>query len=306
VVLGYLFTFVGGILVDRYGDVATVTVSLALVLSGLFMTSVSRSYGPLIMFVILTGLGAGFVESTASSLVFKMYSERPWLAMNVLHSFWGIGAAIGPGVAWLVLESFNNWRYAYATSGLTYIPLILYAIFCLRFTKHKMRQSETINGKEPHRMFGVTSKLVLLALSGFFTQAVEVGINVWLPSFLIVVRNLSLRDASLALGIFFASMVIGRIGLAKMPSILRYRRTMILLVTLLSVSLFFAVSTDIGVLSISFWALSGSFLGPLFPTLIAWVNSINPRRSGLSTGIMFTMELQGVSSRRGSLGRSQI
>jgi fucose permease len=290
--IGYLFTFVGGVLADKYGHVATLTASLILVLSGLAMTAISQSYTPLILFLVMTGLGAGFVESTASSIVSKMYSKKPWLAMNLLHSFWGIGAAIGPGIAWLALASFNSWRYAYATSALTYMPLIICTLLCLRHTNHERQLSEPIV-HDPPTIFSANSKIVLLGLSGFFTQAVEVGINVWLPSFLILTRNVSLRDASLALGIFYASMVIGRIGLAKMPSIFHYRRTMIILVILLSVSVFFAVSTDIGFFSIGFWALSGLFLGPLFPTLIAWVNSINPKRSGLSTGIMFTMGLQG-------------
>jgi len=289
--LGYLFTFLGGVVSDRYGDVATITMSFLVVFSGLALASVSKSYGTLVVFIVLTGLGAGFVESTASSLTFRTHSNKPALAMNMVHSFWCMGAAIGPGVAWFVLETFGDWRYAYSTSAFMYLPLIAYSILCLRGVKGR---TEPVSiAKNTPRGRGLTLNLLLVGLAGFFTQAVEVGVNVWLPSFLMTVHHFSLRDASLTLSLFFVFMAVGRIGLSRILNIRDYGRTMTILVILLSVSILLAAATDVEFASAGLWALSGLFLGPLFPTLIARVNSLNPRRPGFSTGALFTMALPG-------------
>ena len=107
------------------------------------------------------------------------------------------------------------------------------------------------------------------------------------------VHHFSLRDASLTLSLFFVFMAVGRIGLSRILNIRDYGRTVTILVILLSVSILLAAATDVEFASAGLWALSGLFLGPLFPTLIARVNSLNPRRPGFSTGALFTMALPG-------------
>ncbi|MCL7383874.1 MAG: hypothetical protein LZ174_06270 [Thaumarchaeota archaeon] len=41
-------------------------------------------------------------------------------------------------------------------------------------------------------------------------------------------------------------------------------------------------------LKMAFWAVSGFFFAPLYPTLIAWITALNPNAGGAYTGILFT------------------
>ena len=103
------------------------------------------------LFVIFASYG--IFEIGVNALASKLFVKRAALLMNLLHSFYGLGAVIGPITAGIVAGNMGlNWRYAY----IVYLPLAL-ALFIpavvVRFPGNEA-ETQTANGKADGRAVG--------------------------------------------------------------------------------------------------------------------------------------------------------
>ena len=102
-----------GLLVSRLGTGLVAALSCVLTALGLFGYATAPAAWALFLSAIALGFGQGAVDSGLNLYVARHYSARH---MNWLHSFWGVGASLGPlimssALAWL------NWRWGYAILG---------------------------------------------------------------------------------------------------------------------------------------------------------------------------------------------
>ena len=93
------------------------------------------------MLLILTihyGLGAGSVDTALNNFVALHYKAKH---MNWLHSFWGVGATLGPYIMGYVLLQGFTWNQGYLTISLLQATLFGILLFTLPIWKKAQQQS---------------------------------------------------------------------------------------------------------------------------------------------------------------------
>src|SRR5574344_1105473 len=85
-------------------------ISVALTAIAIFGFSFSTAYWQLCLWAIPYGFGAGAVDRLLNNFVSVHYKSRQ---MSWLHSFWGVGATIGPYIISLTLGHSLGWEWGY-------------------------------------------------------------------------------------------------------------------------------------------------------------------------------------------------
>ena len=131
--------------------------------------------------------------------------------MNWLHSFWGLGAIIGPLSISLFIGLQNGWRLGYLVISLAHFSIVL-----LLFTTLKKWQAKE-NGKDESREldngdFKKIGKKAMFAIfsSYFIYMLIESAIILWGATYLIEARRFGESSAALTISLFFIGMTSGR------------------------------------------------------------------------------------------------
>ena len=107
------FVVPAGRVADFYGKRKTLIAGLILFMVGSCITGLGHSLGMLILGRLLQGFGAAIFTAPAWALIFTTASpEKQGFVMGIILSFAGLGLAIGPTLAGLIIEE-ANWRWIY-------------------------------------------------------------------------------------------------------------------------------------------------------------------------------------------------
>lgn len=287
--VGGVVAIVGGILSDVMGRAYIVFVSLLVISLGAVGVGASQQLLMLASSLLIMGMAAGFLESSSNALIADLFSDIRGAAVNALHVAWNIGSAIGPPIAAIVIAITASWRAVY----LLPVPFALAVAFSM-FTIHKKiperRVSPLIDMK---RLLGELLRVLPVATISLFILALELGVSFWLPSILMGLKA-SLIDGGIAVGLFWGLMGVGRLVFGPVADRLGFRKVMILtsLASLMTLGIA-ALQLPIP-LKIALYASTGFFVGPLYPTNIAWINAINPMVGGSLTGLLYVFGTIGI------------
>jgi len=126
-VLGGLFTVLGGWALDRYGP-KIVILSMGLLTGfGLLLTSQTNSLWQLfITYSVLLAMGTSAIYTATMSTVSRWFDKKRGLALGIASSGTGLGTVVMAPLATFLISSLD-WRMAYAVMGviawLIVIPL---------------------------------------------------------------------------------------------------------------------------------------------------------------------------------------
>ena len=173
--------------------------------------SFAPSYLWIILLSIPLGFGGGSVDASLNNYVATHFKSHH---MNWLHSFWGVGATLGP----IIMGSFllnNSWHKGYRTIAL--IQLCLAAVLFLSLPLWKKHKDHTIaeNGEEdlnlqPDKHL-LTKKGVVFALATFiFYVAVEMSVGLWGSSYLVQIKHISIDTAAKWIALYYGGITLGR------------------------------------------------------------------------------------------------
>jgi fucose permease len=288
--MGYLLTILGGMLSDRYGE--PLILSLGFILGGAAagLVTIAPNYHFLAFFFLLAGVGAAFGEASMNPLISRLYPEKSGFALNILHIFWGVGAFIGPALAGMIITEYGKWRLSYQVVSLAFIPLMAASLTSVgRLNPDRGGESQIDDGTK----LGDYKTLGILILSGFFYLSVELGVNAWLPSFLLLERDFPLALASLSISLFWALMAVGRLIMGGLADRIGYGKLIMVTSVLGSTSILAGTLVKEPCIVMGLWALSGFMLGPIFPTILAWACRLFPSRRGLASGSIFSIGILG-------------
>jgi fucose permease len=264
--------------------------------SALGLISTAPNYHALWGFLLVAGAGMGCAAVSMSGLVSRLYPERSAFALNLLHAFFSVGAFVGPTLAGLLISTYGSWRLPYLITSIAFAPLITVAAISARKMKYDMGRGAChvaeIHGRHATLLEILIRERVLI-LAGFFYVCAEFGTNAWLPSFLVFEKGFSIVSASLCLGLFWASMAVGRVALGSLADRLGYKKL------ILSCSLLGGLSISAGAVLeetyvvMALWAFSGFAFGPIMPTIFAWSIKLFPSRRGFALGSITSMGFLG-------------
>ena len=290
--IGYLLMPIGGIASDRYGELTMLVMSFLTLGAAVGLVSVASGYPMLLGLFLIAGVGCSFGEVSMNSLMSRLYPERSGFALNILHSFFSAGAFIGPILAGILIVQYGNWRLPYSLASLLIAPLALFAFLAARRGKRQqsIEMSETRENKDPSiRILDVLVEGRVLLVAGFFYFGAELGANAWLPTFLMIERSFPIELASLSIGLFWASMALGRLALANFTDRVGYRKMIVACASLGAIFILGAISIQEKHAIIALSCLSGFAFGPIMPTIFAWTASLFPSRRGAATGAVYSV-----------------
>ncbi|AJC22889.1 MFS transporter [Pandoraea pulmonicola] len=179
-----------GVLLDRYGARRFALLSLAAFACGLaLLGSTPWNETSFLCFLVLaTCLGAGQTPLPYARLVAEQFDRRRGLALGIALSFSGVGIAIWPQIAKVLLDAFS-WRGAYV--GLGALTAIMGALAILTLPQTPLRDaSATVQVTRPEQgedLRGALRRPVfwILAVSFFTISAVITGSTIHAPAILI-------------------------------------------------------------------------------------------------------------------------
>jgi fucose permease len=266
-----LSSFLSGYIIAKFGTGKITFISCVITGLALLGISHSPSYLWLLVLAIPLGLGAGSVDAALNNYVALHFKAHH---MNWLHSFWGVGATLGPLIVSRTIAKTSSWRLGYRSIAFIQISLAVILFFCLPlWTMHKTKEKigphvskDSVKEKEI-KSFKIKGVKYALA-TFFFYCAAELSIGLWGSSYLIQVKNFSIERAASFVALYYGGITLGRFvsgfisfklsntQIIRWGIIIAFANVIMLLLPLPS---FILISSLIGI---------GFGLSPIFPAML--------------------------------------
>ena len=135
-----LSSFLSGYIIKKFGTGKIVFLSCLITGTSLLGISFVPSFPGLLLLAVPLGFGGGAVDTALNNFVALHYKARH---MNWLHSFWGVGATLGPIIMSLSLISGGSWRFGYRNISAIQLSLsFLLLISIPLWRKYKFSEKE--------------------------------------------------------------------------------------------------------------------------------------------------------------------
>jgi fucose permease len=199
-----------GQVIQRLGVAKTTAFSVLMTALALLGYSFSDQFAYLCLLAIPLGLGAGSVDSALNHYVALHYEARH---MNWLHSFWGVGAAIGPMIMAAYLAKGANWTRGYEAIGWIQLGLVFALAGSLPLWI-KGKSENSFSGKEKTTgmatLLQTTPGLKQALLVFFLYCSIEATFGLWGASFLVFERGIDVDKAARLTSLYFLGITLGR------------------------------------------------------------------------------------------------
>jgi fucose permease len=267
-ILSSLFS---GKIIHKLGTGKVTFISCLLTGSAIVGYSYAPSFIWLIFLAFPLGFGAGSVDTALNNYVAVHFEAHH---MNWLHSFWGVGATLGPIIMANALATGAPWRIGYRTVGTIQLVLAFLLLISLPlWRKHEQTapthqidasSSPIAPAKKPLKLKGVPYALATFA---FYCSA-EAGIGLWGSSYLVEAKNLPIELAASYIAMYFGGITLGRF-LAGFLSFkltnIQMIRYGISLATLSALVFLFPIPKSLLMLPLIFIGIG---FAPIFPSMI--------------------------------------
>lgn len=203
-------SLISGKLIGKFG-VSTVTIfSVLMTAVALMGFAYSHHFLYLCLLAIPLGLGAGSVDTALNNYVALHYEAKH---MNWLHSFWGVGAAIGPLILAGYLAKGESWNSGYQTIAWVQIALVLILLVSFPLWVKSHHDKESNQGSKSPNLLNLLVTLPGLkqALVVFFCYCtIEATFGLWGASYLVFERGFEIDQAARLTSLYYLGITIGR------------------------------------------------------------------------------------------------
>ncbi|RBP90020.1 fucose permease [Cytobacillus firmus] len=268
-------SLVSGKILKRFGTGKVSFFSTLMTAAALLGFYFAPSVYWLFLCAIPLGLGAGAIDAGLNDYVAAHYKAHH---MSWLHSFWGVGATIGPIIMAQYIAGGNSWSKGYfAISGIQFVLAIILLLTLPLWNKGKnnnkalSEEAEESEERLDHaeNVKPLQIKGVKLALISFlFYCSAEATMGLWGSSFLVSVKDLPAAAAAQWVSFYFAGITIGRF-ITGFITFKVNNRTLIRLGQILALTgailLFLPFSSAF---ALAGFILIGLGLAPIFPCML--------------------------------------
>lgn len=202
-------SLLSGKTISRFGVAAVTTASVAMTALALLGFSYSQHFAFLCLLAIPLGLGAGSVDAALNNYVALHYQARH---MNWLHSFWGVGAAIGPIIVAGHLAKGHTWSDGYQTVAWIQLGLVAVLLASLPlWVKSKVTEQDNQEEKSASRSSLLSLPGLKQALLVFFCYcSIEATFGLWGASYLVFERGMEADQAARLVSLYYLGITLGR------------------------------------------------------------------------------------------------
>ncbi|MBE0672968.1 MAG: MFS transporter [Anaerolineales bacterium] len=279
---GFVVTsLIAGILADRFG------LKMILITAGLLLATGVAGYSSFSSTFLLTaslfsvGLGLGAIELGANATIVQIHPHKKGLYLNLMAVLHGLGSLVAPLFAGWLLALNISWRTIYRWD----IPLI--ALFVLLFLFLQFPRSQNQNNSINFRNipnFAFKGNLPWFYAAIAFYVAAEIGIASWLVTFLQEIHGASVLSSNQSLSLFFALLMLGRLGGGFIVHRLGYLRSILLA----AIGSLFCIVLGMFTTFTVFLSITGFFFSIIFPTFTAIVSENLKENTNTILGVLFT------------------
>jgi MFS transporter, CP family, cyanate transporter len=198
-----VFSFLGGILTERFGVMRTLLAGLWLLAIGEVASGFTSSYGALLVCRVIEGVGYGLMIGPPAALVMEWFGEAEWPYINTVNSmiaYLGLFAlyAITPRVYHALGSS---WQWTLTDYGISA------AVVALLWTVFGRQRRSQVAGEQQARSASNLSEV--LRMRGVILMSIALFGGLWtfqiyssfLPEFFREYRGLGLEQASALTGL---------------------------------------------------------------------------------------------------------
>lgn len=269
---GVLSSLMSTKIIKKIGTGGVVFISCLLTGIGIVGISVAPSFGWVIFLAIPLGLGAGAVDASLNHYVAANFEARH---MNWLHSFWGVGATLGPMIVASVLATGASWRIGYRSIGSIQLSLAFILLISLPLWKKVAKQKGHVQGvsdteeksSEKAPPYKTSNALIAAALFLFYCGT-EISVGLWGSSYLIAQKDLVIDQAALIIAMYYGGITIGRM-VSGFVSMKLSNKQLVTIGIILTVSGLVLMLLPLkGMLMVVPLVMMGAGLAPIFPTMI--------------------------------------
>jgi MFS family permease len=292
-----VFSAPAGYFADRFGHKKFLLYGYFLLALGVISIGFSRNYSECLIALAITGGGAGILIPSYFTLIGEALKRIRGLAIGVACSVYNIGGLLSAFLVGLSV-AYQQWRLAYFIIGSTILLMTMAQYASLR---HFVPQSRNDTELKVFTSFmklmktknGSVAAIVALLSSIYFFTSVA-----WLPTFLLMSKNLDVQSISLVFGLFMVSGAISSPLLGALSDRMGRR-------TAISATAFATVAVSIPMftthysfwLSIAYSFTLGFLAAPVFPLVITFIQeSVEKELAASATGVIQTFSLLGAAA----------
>jgi len=262
------FSVIAGIFLGRFGIKPSFLFGFSALCAGLFSIFFMPGFFLTAAALFVVFAGFGFFEVGLNALATRLFITKAALLMNLLHSFYGIGAMIGPKAAGLIAGNARfGWRYVYLFS----LPLALAFFIPAIFIRFPDSPAETSQLEAPRKSFfdALKSPMVwLMSITLGLCVTVEMSSSNWGVMYFNDVYKINPNtDGASFLSAFFLLFTVSRLVCGLFVEKIGYMRT--LLLSAFIVLAVFVAGFLLGEKGIYLLPFLGFFVAQFWPTLMA-------------------------------------
>lgn len=198
-------------LLKRFGTGKVTLVSVGMTACALLGFSLSSNFYLVCLMAVPLGLGAGSVDSSLNHFVAMHFKASH---MSWLHSFWGVGATLGPVIMSSFILKAGGWQSGYRAIGLIQLSLAIVLLIALPLWKQaKETPAPRQKGEEKGlRLLQVIRLPKALPAIGtfFFYCSLESTVGLWGASYLVLYRGIAKDTAALWIALYYGGITLGR------------------------------------------------------------------------------------------------
>jgi fucose permease len=267
------FSVIAGIFLSRFGIKPSFLFGYAALGIGLVSLFLMPGFSLVTGALFLVFAGFGFFEIGVNALASKIFVTKAALLMHLLHSFYGIGAILGPKTAGIIADNTHfGWRHVYLFS-LPLVLLLFIPAILVRFpeTHAEIGDTATTTDTAPHKTFfdALRSPMVwLMSVALGLAVVIEMSSSNWGPLYFQDIYSFNpSTDGATFLSAFFLVFTLSRLICGPFVERIGYIRS--LLASALLIFTIFVVGFCLGEKGIYVLPALGFFIAMLWPTLMA-------------------------------------
>jgi fucose permease len=262
------FSVIAGIFLSRFGIKPSYLFGYGALSLGLVSLFYMPGFSLITAALFVVFAGFGFFEIGINALASRIFVRKAALLMHLLHSFYGIGAILGPKTAGIIADNVHfGWRHVYLFS----LPLVLLLFIPAIFTRFPETHTGADTDTAPRKTFfdALRSPLVwLMSVTLGLSVVIEMSSSNWGPLYFqdIYGFNPSTEGAAF-LSAFFLVFTLSRLICGPLVEKIGYIRSLI--ASAFIIFAVFAAGFCLGERGIYVLPALGFFIAMLWPTLMA-------------------------------------
>jgi fucose permease len=254
-------TLANGYVTHRFGTGRVLPIASALATAAIAVWAAAGSLLVLVAAAIALGTAGGAVDAGVNAYVAVQGGTR---SMGWLHATFGLGSALGPLIATVLLGGGASWRVTFWVLAVAQLGVTFTFAATRRTWPHGDHRVEE-PPRLPRRLWPVLG--VGLVAFGLYT-GVEVAAGEWSYSLFTEGRGIGIRSAGYLVTGYWAAVTVGRVAMGLAGD--RVTRRTLLLASLTgtmmgAVLLWWSPAAWVGAVGL---LVMGLYLAPVFPVLV--------------------------------------